>query len=235
VIDTPTGTVSGALVSATGDVAVVIEADGRVTTVAKAQATGLRVADAPAPDPTPGPAPEPEPIAAPPPEPAPTPWPAAKPERDYFPLGVMVANGVAYAHWRGGGDGEGSVAYAGDLGLGFNFSRSIGLYALGGGYFGARLFDKEVKGNLGRIGVMIVGRGQYFMGSFGLAGAFSRLAGRGTTFKDGGLAIPVKLMGVIPLPKHLYIALGLGYDLAFVNSFEVMFNGIGFQAVIGLW
>ena len=79
VIDTPAGAVAGELLRSDGDTLVVVQADGRVATVAKAEATGVRLVQAPAsggttapigPAPAPAPSPAPTPVAT-------TPAPAA--------------------------------------------------------------------------------------------------------------------------------------------------------------
>lgn len=271
-IDTPTGAVGGELLRSDGSTLVLMQADGRVLTVDKADATGVRVvqtpAPAPAPTPTPtpvGPAPAPTPVA---PTPAPTtPAPAAtapaattpaptdpaatpaeelsprekrrqerREKREHAILGAFTMQGATYTHWRGDGVNSGFASYAMDFGVGANLSPGFGMYAVGGGLFGAKIDDKQTNANYGHIAALFAFGGKHYYSTVGAGVAFNRLRYADDRLdKDVGLAIPFKLVGKIPLPKKLYIGLGLTYEFAAVRGFSLFVNGIGGQIVFGRW
>ena len=78
--------------------------------------------------------------------------------------------------------------------------------------------------------------GKYYFSTVGAGVAFSRLRFADDRLdKDVGLALPFKLVGKIPLPKKLYIGLGLTYELGMVQGFSRFVNGIGGQIVFGRW
>lgn len=82
-----------------------------------------------------------------------------------------------------------TLRYRLDIGVGYNFSERLGLYALGGGLFGGRL-DESIKATYGRLalGVRVKGKRLAFLPGLGLA--FSRLvAGAGERFEDHQLAL----------------------------------------------
>ncbi len=125
-----------------------------------------------------------------------------------------------------------------------SFSKNFGLYALAGGLFGAKIGGPndddgnatEIKANYGHVGGVFAFGGQWYYTTVGAGAAFSRLRfADGTLQKDKGLAIPSKIMARIPLPKKLYIGIGLTYEFAAVRGFSRFVNGIGGQLVFGRW
>jgi hypothetical protein len=273
-IDTPTGAVGGELLRSDGSTLVLVQDDGRVLTVDKADATGVRVVQTPAPAPAPapvGPAPAPTPATTTPvattpapatPAPATTtaPAPAAattdpaatpaeeelsprekrrqerKDKREHAILGAFTMQGATYTHWRGDGINSGYASYAMDFGVGANLSPGFGMYAVGGGLFGAKIDDKQTNANYGHIAALFAFGGKHYFSTVGAGVAFNRLRYPDDRLdKDVGLAIPFKLVGKIPLPKKLYIGLGLTYEFAAVRGFSLFVNGIGGQIVFGRW
>jgi hypothetical protein len=250
VIETSGGPVEGELASVRGDTLVIIASDGSVSSVPKSQATTVRVAKATA-----------KPASSMPTTPPPATSDGAAPdgaaddadddgeqsrkdkrrerreERSYALLGTFSAHGVAYAHWRGDGVQAGHAAYAMDWGVGFNATESFGMYAMAGGLLGARIDDKQIRANYGHVAFMFAfARGKYFQTMFGAGAAFNRLRFADDTLqKDVGLAVPMKMMGKIPLPHKIYLGIGLSYELGLVRNFGRVVNGIGGQIVIGRW
>ena len=45
----------------------------------------------------------------------------------------------------------------------------------------------------------------------------------------------MKLFGRFPLPKKLYLGIGLAYDVGIVRGFGRSINGIGGQIIFGRW
>jgi hypothetical protein len=45
----------------------------------------------------------------------------------------------------------------------------------------------------------------------------------------------MKLFGRLPLPHHLYIGIGLSYELGIVRDVHRFVNGIGGQIIVGRW
>jgi hypothetical protein len=250
VISTANGPVEGELASVGGETLVVIAPDGSVTSVPKSTATSVRVAKA-----------EPSGGAAMPTTPPPatsgggdsgasadddaadddeSPGAARRRERrenrSHALLGMFTAHGAAYAHWRGDGIQAGHAAYSMDWGLGFNATESFGMYAVAGGLLGARIDDKSVRANYGRVAFMFAFGGKYYHSMFGAGAGFSRLRFEdGELQKDVGLALPLKIFGKIPLPHKLYLGIGLSYELGLVRNFGRAVNGIGGQIVLGRW
>lgn len=280
VIDTPAGAVGGELLRSDGDTLVVVQADGRVATVAKAEATGVRVVQAPAsggttapigPAPAPAPSPTPTPATSTTPPVATTPAPATpaapaspaataptapaatapaeeelspreqrrkerREKREHAILGAFTMQGATYTHWRGDGVNGGQASYAMDFGVGANLSPGFGMYAVGGGLFGAKIDDKQTNANYGHIAALFAFGGKHYYSTVGAGVAFNRLRYASDRLeKDVGLAVPFKLVGKIPLPKKLYIGLGLTYEFAAVRGFSLFVNGIGGQIVFGRW
>lgn len=251
------------LMQSDGRVLTLRKADATGVRVVQAPATGP--APAPGPAVVPAPAAAPAPVAATPATPAPaaaTPAPApAEPEatpadpaaqeelspaeqrrkerrekREHAILGALTMQGVTYTHWRGDGVKAGGASYAMDFGLGANLSPKLGVYAVAGGLLGAKIGDEHIKANYGHVlGLLALG-GKYYYSTLGAGVAFNRLRfADDTRQKDRGLAIPFKLVGKIPLPKHLYIGLGLTYELGMVRGFSRFVNAIGGQLVFGRW
>lgn len=261
-VETRDGTWEGELLRSDGDSLVLVLADGRVQTLPKSIATGVRVAP-PAAQPSPTPA-APNPSPTPPPSSTspgtPTQEPAAAQEgdgeegedeltpgeqrrkdrrenREHALLGAFAMHGVTYSHWRGDGVKAGHASYAMDWGIGANLSPTFGIYAMAGGLLGAKIRDNgRIKANYGHFAALFAFGGKYYYSTVGAGVALSRLRFADDTLqKDTGLALPFKLVGKIPLPKKLYIGIGLTYELALVRSFDRAVNAIGGQIVVGRW
>lgn len=212
--------VAGKLIAHEGTHVVVQGTDGTVVSIAKADATGLKSAEAAAPKP-------PDPPAAPPP---------SKPKDDWkwHKLGLFTFHGVAYSRWRTPDYAAGGATYNLDAGVGFNFGPRFGVYALMGGAVGAKILDKTVRGNYGHFALSFLVRRKYvaFIPGIGLA-LSSRKGPDDFHLKETGVAIPVKLMGLIPIKKSgkiegLHVTIGLAYDLAILANTRPL-NSIGLQ------
>ncbi|MEX1368426.1 MAG: hypothetical protein AB1Z98_35165, partial [Nannocystaceae bacterium] len=265
VVEVSGGTLTGELLRADGPSLVLAMSDGRVQTLPKANATGVRLATAPAaapaaasPSPTPAPAPATTAPAA-EPTPAAADEPPAEEEelsrgdkrrkerrenREHALLGAFTMHGATYSHWRDSGRestgvNAGHASYAMDWGLGVNLSPGFGMYAVAGGLFGAKIRDDangRIKANYGHVAALFAFGGKYYYSTVGAGVAFSRLRFADDTLqKDPGLALPFKLVGKIPLPHKLYIGIGLTYELAMVANFGRFINAIGGQIVVGRW
>jgi hypothetical protein len=245
VVQTRAGAREGELAATDGAELVLIAEDGRPFTVPKADATDVRVAAAPVKEsgaalPT---TPPPASPATEPAEDAPTDPKEARAQkrkerrekREHALLGAFTAHGAAYAHWRGAGVNAGHAAYAMDWGIGVNPGKNFGMYAMGGGLLGARIDDKTIRANYGHLAFMFAFGGKYYFSMLGAGVAFNRLKMETETQKDVGLSIPGKIFGKIPLPKKLYIGIGLSYELGLVRGFNRFVNGIGGQIVFGRW
>jgi hypothetical protein len=215
-------TITGKLAAVTDDNAVIVLASGEVRTIAKTDASSLKLASVP-----------------PPPDEAKKPD-EPKKDEDYPKLGIFTTQGVSFAHWRTENYRKGAAAYALDVGAGYNFRPTIGLYGVIGGNVAAKLKlrDGEVRGNMGHFSAMVRYKKKYFALLAGLGIAWSRrdersVAGQSTQ-KDVGLAIPIRIMGHIPLPKDFYLGMGIGYTLA-VFAKGKLFNGPSLQLVLARW
>lgn len=248
-VTTADGPVKGELASHDGDTLVLVGEDGKVSTLPKSKATGVRVVKTePAPA---GPAPKEEMASLDTGSESASEEPAEEEEeltkgqqrrkerrekRDHAILGAFTMHGATYSHWRGDGVNAGHASYAMDWGIGGNFSPSFGMYAMAGGLFGAKIDGKSINANYGHIAALFVFGGKYYYSTIGAGGAFSRLRFEDDTLqKDRGLALPFKLVGKIPLPHKLYIGLGLTYEFAAVRGFSRFVNAIGGQIVFGRW
>jgi hypothetical protein len=227
------------------------------TPAATTPATPALAAPAPAattPEPAPAATTTPPPAAATPAAETPAPTdPAAEPEltpaekrraerrekREHAILGAFTMQGATYTHWRDSRDGgvnSGHASYAMDFGVGANLSPGFGMYAVAGGLLGAKIDDKQTNANYGHVAALFAFGGKHYFSTVGAGVAFSRLRFNDDRLdKDIGLAIPFKLVGKIPLPKKLYIGLGLTYELGMVSGFTRFVNGIGGQIVFGRW
>lgn len=165
-------------------------------------------------------------------------------KRDFAILGAFTMHGATYSHWRGEGVNAGHASYAMDWGVGANFSKNFGLYAIAGGLFGAKIDGPDdidgnatqLKANYGHVGAIFAFGGKWYFSTIGAGAAFSRLRFADDTLqKDKGLAIPSKIMARIPLPKKLYIGIGITYEFAAVRNFNRYINAIGGQIVFGRW
>lgn len=259
-VQTSGGPFQGELLRSDGPQVVLVKPDGNVVTIPKANASSVRVVQPP-------PAAQPqEEIAA---LEAPTEPPPAEDEgededeeltegqkrrkerrekREHALLGAFTMHGATYSHWRGDGVNAGHASYAMDWGVGFNFSKNFGLYALAGGLFGAKIGGPndddgnatEIRANYGHVGGVFAFGGQWYYSTIGAGAAFSRLRfADGTLQRDKGLAIPSKLMARIPLGKgkmkKYYLGIGITYELAMVRNFNRYINAIGGQIVFGRW
>jgi hypothetical protein len=196
--------VRGKLISHEGTHAVVVQQDGQVATIPKTDATALKL-DVPEPTtPTDDKGTTPT-----------TPSKKKTPQWKYHKLGVFTLHGVGYARWRTPSYRSGGAAYNLDAGVGFNFSEKFGVYGLIGGAVGARIDDKQVRGNYGHFALSFLARRKYIaiLPGLGLAIA-SRRGPNGAFIRETGFAIPVKVFGIIPLPKDISLLVGVGYDLA---------------------
>ena len=249
-VTTPSGPKQGELASSEGDSIVLIAADGEVQTIPKAQASGVKVVKAPSP------ASEMASLEAgpePPPEdgargeesgeedeeltPAQQRRKERREKREHALLGAFTMHGATYSHWRGNGINAGHASYAMDWGIGANFSPSFGMYAMVGGVYGARIDNKTVRANSTHIAALFAFGGKYYYSTVGAGVGFNRLRfpdPRGLE-KDVGLSLPFKLVGKIPLPKKLYIGLGLTYEFGAYDGFSRYLNAIGGQIVFGRW
>jgi hypothetical protein len=217
-IDVGDATHEGKLAAVSEDTVVLLDDNGAVQTLPKKDATALRLA-------------KPEPAAKPAEAPKKS---APEKKEDYAKLGIFTTHGVSFAHWRTQDYRSGSAAYALDLGAGYNFRDTIGLYGVFGGNLAARIVDKQVKGNMGHFSAMVRFKKKYFALLAGLGVAWSRLDEPSQTAKDVGVVIPLKLMGHIPLPKHFYIGIGVGYEIAIFAKGR-LFNAPSLQFVLARW
>lgn len=211
--------VSGKLIAYEGTHAVVQTDDGKIVSVAKADVTALRVPEAP------------------PLPPAPTEPPPPKPKVDdwkWHKLGLFTFHGVAYSRWRTPNYTAGGASYNLDAGIGINFSSRFGVYALMGGAVGAKIREKLVRANYGHFALSFLVRRKYvaFIPGIGLA-VSGRRGPDDQRVRETGVAIPIKLMGLIPIKKagradELQIMVGIGYDLAILANTRPL-NSIAFQ------
>jgi hypothetical protein len=248
-VETRDGPVEGELASADGDSVVLIAADGSVKAIPKASATAVKVVQPP-----PATAAKPMPTQPPPSNAATQPSPEAaaseeaeeetpaqkrrrerREKREHALLGLFTAHGATYSHWNGDGINSGNASYAMDWGIGFNATKGFGMYAMAGGLLAAKIDHKRVKANYGHVNLMFAFGGKYYQSMFGAGGGFSRLNFGDRIEKDAGLSVPFKLFGKIPLPKKLYIGIGLSYEFAAVRNFGRYINAIGGQIILGRW
>ena len=256
-VQTSGGPVQGELLRSEGTQVVLVKEDGAVVTIPKANAASVKVVKA-----TPPPQPQQELAALEAPADAAPAEEAAseadeeeltagqkrrkerREQREHAILGAFTMHGVTYSHWRGDGVNAGHASYAMDWGLGANFSKNFGLYAIAGGLFGAKIDGPDdidgnttrLKANYGHVGAVFAFGGQWYYSTVGAGAAFSRLRFADDTLqKDKGLAVPTKIMARIPLPKKLYIGIGITYEFAAVRNFNRYINAIGGQIVFGRW
>jgi hypothetical protein len=122
-----------------------------------------------------------------------------------------------------------------DFAVGFNATKGFGMYAMAGGLLAAKIDDKQVKANYGHVNLMFAFGGKYYHTMFGAGGGFSRLNRDGDIQKDAGLSVPARIFGKIPLPKKLYVGIGIAYEFAAVRNFDRYINAIGGQIIFGRW
>jgi hypothetical protein len=238
-VDTPHGTVEGELTSSEGDHVVLIADDGTVNAVPKRDAKSVKVVGH-----------KPAPAPAKKEEPAPKEAPAAtaedppaddgtkkddKKKREHALLGAFTAHGGAYANWRGDGVSSGGGAYLMDWGIGINATPGFGMYAMAGGVLGAKIDHKTVNANAGHFNLMFAFGGKYYHSMFGAGVALSRLKLESGVQKDAGLSLPFKIFGKLPLPHHLYLGIGLSYELMLIRDWHRFVNVIGGQIILGRW
>jgi hypothetical protein len=215
----------GKLVATTPAAAVVVGDDGNVHTLQKADVASLAV-DAPEPEPEEPPTSE-----------ASTPEEEPKKEEpaDWKKFGVFTSHGISYAHWRTSLYRAGAAAYAGDLGVGYNWSRPWGAYLVIGGHAGARLVDRTIKGNFGHLAGMFRYRGKKrFVGMFGLSLAWSKLEEPTRRVRDVSVSIPLKAMATFNVADSTYIGVGIGYEPGFFAQGRIA-NALSFQATLAHW
>lgn len=234
-IETSNGTREGELTAADGDHLVLIEDDGTVTSVPKRDATAVKVTGR-----TPPPAAakaEKNPADAKPPEPPPPDEKKdeKKSKREHALLGAFTAHGGAYANWRGDGVRGGGGAYLMDWGIGINATPGFGMYAMAGGVLGARIDDKTIRANYGHLDLLFAFGGKYYHSMFGAGLGMSRLKLPAGVQKDLGLSLPFRMFGKLPLPHHLYLGIGISYELALVRDWKRFVNVIGGQIILGRW
>jgi hypothetical protein len=210
--------VRGKLIASDGDHAVVMGDDGQVQSIPKSDVTSLNAADG---------------------------KPAAKSEEpvgkkkqsdwEYKKLGLFTSHGVGYARWRTKDYRDGGAAYLLDLGVGYNFSERFGIYALIGGAVGARMRDKSVVGHQGHFALSFLARRKYIAFLPGIGLAMGNRRGPGDLrIREMGVTFPIKLMGVIPLPKDLFLGIGISYELAIMGATRP-WQAIGGQFTVGRW
>ncbi len=211
--------VQGKLLAHEGTHAVVSTDDGAVVSVRKQDVTALK-------------SPDTKPVTPPPP---PAEKPIDKPKDDWkwHKLGLFTFHGVAYSRWRTPNYRSGAATYNLDAGVGFNFGPRFGVYALAGGAVGARLREKTVRGNYGHFALSFLVRRKYVAFIPGIGLALSGRRGPGDVMiRETGVAIPIKLMGLIPVKAgradELQITVGLAYDLAIMANTRPL-NSIGLQ------
>jgi hypothetical protein len=235
-VETSTQPVTGKLISVSGDDAVLVRDDGQVVSVSKRDATRISIAadeagpvstqDAkPA---TEAPADDVDPSAADADEEN-----ADETEAEVRRLGLFTSHGVGYGRFRRQSDG--GAVYALDIGIGYNFNERLGLYGLIGGVVGASLLDKEARGHFGHFALALRRKWKFFALIGGLGVGIAGVRGPGDARdRRVGFAMPLKAMGLIPLPKELFLGIGLGYDLGLLPGGQVV-NGISLQVTVGRW
>ena len=236
-IETPTGTVTGRLVSVGSDAVVLVRDDGEVVSVRKQSATRVKVAtDEPTADP---PATDPpasdEASAEEPGSPEDAAVEDAAEPSSHRKLGLFTSHGIGYARFRTPGFRDGGAAYALDVAVGYNITERFGIYGLIGGHVGARINDNEARGHFGHFAVAFVRKWKYFAFIPGVGVGVSGIRGPDDARdRRVGFALPIKAMGLIPLPKELFLGIGLGYDLGLLPGGHVV-NAIAFQVTVGRW
>ncbi len=219
----------GKLVATTEAAAVLVADDGDVHTLQKSEVAAVTI-DAPAPEPEPETAPAKEPAAEPSSEPV-----ADPEEDDWKRFGVFTSHGISYAHWRTEPYRAGAAAYAGDLGVGYNWRRAWGAYLVLGGHAGARLVDRTIKGNFGHLAGMLRYRGKKrFVGMAGLALAWSKLDEPQRRVRDISVSIPLKAMAQFKVADSLFVAVGVGYEPGFFAQGRIA-NALSLQATLAHW
>lgn len=221
----------GTLLGYTADTVTIADTNGVVQTIARVDV--LAVAIAPAPEPTPPP--PVEEIEPPPPQPE---EPSQQPPRERDArLAVFVAQGPGIGFWSAKGLTGKTVAYRLDAAVGIDVADRVTFAVLGGGLLGGRI-DDDVRATYGRIGLAVTPHGRYFAGQFGLGVGFSRLVSthdRRDKFEDLGLAVPSRLMGLVPLPKQIFLGIGISYEFAALAKFRIFYNMIAFELTVGRW
>lgn len=223
--------VRGTLLGHSPDTVTLADQSGAVQTIARVEV--LSVAIAPAPEPTPPPPlEEVEPAPSQPVQHPPQP----ERERDAR-LGVFVAQGPGVGFWSAKGLTGKTVAYRLDAAVGIDAGDRVMFAVQAGGLLGGRI-DDDVRATFGRIGLSVTPHGRYFAGQFGLGAGFSRLVSthdRTHKFEDLGLAVPSRLMGIVPLPKQIFLGIGISYEFAALAKFRIFYNMIAFELTVGRW
>lgn len=222
--------VTGKLAAVTPDTVVVVADDGSVSTLPKSDATALRLAEE-----TPA---EEEPAE----EEAPAEEEKDQPKEeddDYPKLGLFTSHGVAYGRWRirdarNQHVADGAATYALDLGVGYNFKKTLGIYAMIGGVVAGKLFDDRVKANAGHFNAMLRYKKKYFVFMGGIGVGWTRVREPTQIARNRGVSIPLRIMGNIPLPKKLFLGIGAGYELAIFGDGRLL-NAPSLLLAFGRW
>ncbi len=211
--------VRGKLIAHEGDHAVVMGDDGKVVSVPKSDVTAMEVDD--------NAAKKADDEAAKPGK--------KEPDWKYKKLGIFTSHGVGYARWRTPDYRDGGAAYLLDVAVGFNFSERFGVYGLIGGAVGARMQDKSVVGHQGHFALSFLARRKHIAFLPGIGLAMGNRKGPGDLrIREMGVTFPIKLMGVIPLPKDLFLGIGISYELAIMGATRP-WQAIGGQITVGRW
>jgi hypothetical protein len=212
--------VRGKLIASEGDHAVVMGDDGQVVSIPKSDVTRVLADGKDA-------KPKADDKAAKPGK--------KEPDWKYKKFGVFTSHGVAYSRWRARHYRDGGAAYVLDVAVGFNFSERFGVYGLVGGTVGAALQDKTIRGHEGHFGLSFLARRKHFAFLPGIGLALAKRKGPGdAVIRETGVAFPIKAMGVIPLPKDLFLGIGLTYELAIMGDTKP-YQSIGGQITVGRW
>ncbi len=218
----------GKLVATTEAAAVVVSDEGDVHTLHKADVASVAI-DAPELEPAP-----PEEEASAEEEATETP-PKKSEEDDWKKFGVFTSHGISYAHWRTDLYRAGAAAYAGDLGVGYNWRRAWGAYLVLGGHAGARLVRRTIKGSFGHLAGMVRYRGKKRLVAMGgLALAWSKLDEPERRVRDISVSIPLKVLAEFKVAKSLFLGVGVGYEPGFFAQGRIA-NALSLQATLAHW
>ena len=141
-------------------------------------------------------------------------------KREHAILGAFTMQGATYTHVRGMGVKGGHASYAMDFGIGANLSPGFGMYVVTGGLLAAKIRSERDDGlketdqaqlRQGRDAVRV--RREVLL----LHGRRRRRVqpdpSRGRVGQhQPGPRRALRLMGKIPLPKKLYIGIGIAYE-----------------------
>jgi hypothetical protein len=86
--------------------------------------------------------------------------------------------------------------------------------------------------NSGHLNLMLRYRRKYFAFLGGIGLGWSGLKEPNAKTKAVGASIPLRLMGIIPLPRNLWLGISAGYELQILAGGNI-FNGLALQVVFG--